>query len=115
MGACSNLFDTMWAARILGYDRFGLASLLEEFFQVKLNKRYQKSNWCKRPLAPEQLAYAQHDTHFLFNLRDHLAQELKANGCVEEALKPLSNSQKLRLMTMVLIRTVFGLLMGFAI
>ena len=80
-----NLFDTMWAARILGYSRIGLASLLEDIYQIQLNKRYQKSNWCKRPLTPEQLAYAQHDTHYLFQLRDHLAQQLLAKGCVEEA------------------------------
>ena len=80
-----NLFDTMWAARILGYRRFGLASLLDELFNVRLNKRYQKSNWCRRPLAPEQLAYAQHDTHFLLALRDVLMQELEEKGCVEEA------------------------------
>lgn len=80
-----NLFDTMWAARILGYDRFGLASLLEDLYQIKLNKRHQKSNWCKRPLTPSQLTYAQHDTHFLLRLRDQLEQELEAAGCLAEA------------------------------
>ena len=81
----SNLFDTMWAARILGYKRYGLANLLEEMYRVKLNKRYQKSNWCKRPLSPSQLAYAQHDTHFLLRLRDHFQVELRAANCLEEA------------------------------
>jgi len=92
-----NLFDTMWAARILGYRRFGLASLLEELFQVRLNKRYQKSNWCKRPLAPEQLAYAQHDTHFLFDLRDYLAQELNEKGCIAEAAETFVQQAKVTL------------------
>lgn len=73
----NNLFDTMWAARILGYTRYGLASLLEDFYGVRLNKRFQKANWCKRPLSPAHLAYAQHDTHFLFRLRDRLGQELR--------------------------------------
>ncbi len=81
----NNLFDTMWAARILGYERYGLANLLELLYQVKLNKRYQKSNWCKRPLSPDQLIYAQHDTHFLFRLRDHFAAELQEANCLEEA------------------------------
>lgn len=81
----NNLFDTMWAARILGYERYGLASLLEEMYQIKLNKRHQKSNWCKRPLSPDQLIYAQHDTHFLLRLRDQLEQELEQAGCLEEA------------------------------
>lgn len=81
----NNLFDTMWAARILGYERYGLANLLELLYGVKLNKRYQKSNWCKRPLSPSQLTYAQHDTYFLFRLRDHFAAELRAANCLEEA------------------------------
>lgn len=81
----NNLFDTMWAARILGYNRYGLASLLDQFYNVRLNKRYQKSNWCQRPLTPEQLSYACYDTHFLFRLRDKLAAEIEEEGCLEEA------------------------------
>jgi ribonuclease D len=81
----NNLFDTMWAARILGYQRYGLASLLEQFFNVHLNKRYQKSNWCKRPLSPAQLSYACFDTHFLFQLRDRLGAEIIETGHLAEA------------------------------
>jgi ribonuclease D len=80
-----NLFDTMWAARILGYSQYGLANILGNLFGVKLDKKYQKSNWCKRPLAPAQLIYAQLDTHYLLRLRDHLAQELRAGGHEAEA------------------------------
>ncbi|MFN2139298.1 MAG: ribonuclease D [Candidatus Promineifilaceae bacterium] len=81
----NNLFDTMWAARILGYKRYGLASLLKDIFDVRLNKRYQKSNWCRRPLSSEQLAYACYDTHFLFDLRNRLAAQLAAERHLEEA------------------------------
>jgi ribonuclease D len=81
----NGLFDTMWAARILGYDRFGLASLLEQFYDIKLDKRFQKSDWCRRPLSPEQLRYASFDTHYLFQLRDRLASELVAAGRWQEA------------------------------
>ena len=48
----NNLFDTMWAARILGYERFGLANLLDTVFEIKISKKYQNSNWCKLPLSP---------------------------------------------------------------
>lgn len=82
-----NLFDTMWAARILGYERYGLASLLETFFGVKLDKRYQKSNWCKRPLSRDQLIYAQKDTHYLHQSRERLLAELREAGREEEARK----------------------------
>jgi ribonuclease D len=83
----NNLFDTMWAARILGYKRFGLANLLDTVLQIKISKKYQKSNWCKRPLSPEQLDYAQHDTHHLLALRDHLQKELEAANRMTEALE----------------------------
>jgi ribonuclease D len=89
-----NLFDTMWAARILGYERFGLASLLETVFGIKLNKKYQKSNWCKRPLSPEQLNYAQHDTNHLFPLRDHLYRELVAAGRLTEAQETFAEQSR---------------------
>ncbi|MDX1612967.1 MAG: HRDC domain-containing protein [Candidatus Promineifilaceae bacterium] len=81
----NNLFDTMWAARILGYKRFGLANMLEAKFDVKVNKKYQKANWCKRPLSPAQLSYAQADTHYLLALRDMLAAELAAANREAEA------------------------------
>lgn len=81
----NNLFDTMWAARILGYSRFGLASLLEICYDVKLSKRHQKSNWCQRPLSESQLSYARLDTHYLLDLRDRLAAELHEQDRWEEA------------------------------
>lgn len=81
----NNLFDTMWAARILGYQQIGLARLLEQFYGVHLSKRYQKANWCHRPLSDAELAYAQKDTHYLLALRDRLAAELEARGLMAEA------------------------------
>lgn len=81
----NNLFDTMWAARILGYSRYGLAGLLEDLYQVKLDKRFQKSNWCERPLLTAQLTYAQLDTHYLLQLQDYLKNELHQKGHSDEA------------------------------
>ncbi|RMG86113.1 MAG: ribonuclease D, partial [Candidatus Dadabacteria bacterium] len=53
-----NVFDTMIAAQFTGRARIGLAALLEEFFGVRLDKKYQRADWSARPLAPELLAYA---------------------------------------------------------
>jgi len=80
-----HLFDTMIAARILGWPRVGLAALLEDHLGVHLDKRMQRTNWGKRPLSPEQLAYARLDTHYLLPLRDLLYRELVARGRWEEA------------------------------
>ncbi len=74
----ANLFDTMHAARILGYKAVGLGSLLKEKFNLDLDKRYQKADWAMRPLPPAHRDYARLDTHYLFALRDLLAEELQA-------------------------------------
>jgi ribonuclease D len=81
----ANLFDTMWAARILGWPRVGLGDVLKETFDVHTNKRYQRYNWGKRPLAPEALAYACMDTHYLLPLRRLQADALMQAGRWEEA------------------------------
>ena len=81
----NNLFDTMWAARILGYKKIGLANMLNLLFEVELDKKYQLANWGQRPLSNEQLAYAQRDTHYLFALRNYLRKELEEGNHLEEA------------------------------
>lgn len=92
----NNLFDTMWAARILGYARCGLANLLNKFYKVKVDKRHQKANWSKRPLPINQLTYAQMDTHFLLSLRDKFAAELEARGRMEEAQEIFSEQSRVQ-------------------
>jgi ribonuclease D len=71
-----SLFDTMLAAQILGRQRIGLASLLEDHFGVTLDKNGQKANWSKRPLTPKLLDYASLDVWHLFDLRDLLTRDL---------------------------------------
>jgi len=83
----ANLFDTMWASRILGLKQFGLASLLRDRYGARVNKKYQKANWCRRPLPQPQLVYAQMDTHYLLKLRHDLAAELKDASRYEEAIE----------------------------
>ena len=81
----SNLFDTMHAARVLGYQFVGLDSLLAEKFQVRMDKRHQKADWGERPLASAQIDYARLDTHYLFDLRDLLEAELQEKKRLELA------------------------------
>ncbi|MHB8781164.1 MAG: ribonuclease D [Candidatus Geothermincolia bacterium] len=81
----SNVFDTMIAARILGKPNVGLASLLDEYFGVKLEKQYQRADWSHRPLGPEMIDYAALDTAYLLQLRDRLERELKQQKRLEWA------------------------------
>lgn len=83
----ANLFDTMWAARILGWRRVGLADLLWEAFGVRTDKRYQRYNWGRRPLEPQALAYARMDVHYLLGLRSLQVEALERADRVEEALE----------------------------
>jgi ribonuclease D len=75
-----NIFDTRIAAQLLGYTAFGLAALLERFFDVKLDKKHQRADWSMRPLTEDMLDYAAQDTRFLLQLRDTMATELERMG-----------------------------------
>lgn len=79
------LFDTMWAARILGWKRVGLGDILQEHFGVTLDKKWQRHNWGKRPLEPAALTYARFDTHYLLRLRDVQQRQLHQLERLEEA------------------------------
>ncbi len=83
--AFGRVFDTQLAARILGWSQVGLAALLEKHFGIVSDKRMQRTDWGKRPLTPQQIAYAQMDTHYLLALRDLLQEELQQRGRWEEA------------------------------
>jgi ribonuclease D len=73
----ANLFDTMQAARIIGWKAVGLGSILKAQYGLNLNKRYQRADWGRRPLPPEMLTYAQLDTHYLISLRNLLKSKLE--------------------------------------
>ena len=99
----ANLFDTMHAARVLGYPAVGLDKLLGDKFGIKTDKRHQKADWAERPLSKDQIHYARLDTHYLFDLRNVLEGELKEmerlqfakedfeRACRLEDAKPRSN------------------------
>ena len=81
----ANIFDTMTAARTLGWPQVGLAAILDTHFGVKMNKKYQRADWQRRPLPSEQLEYARLDTRYLVALRDKQLLELTESGCWPEA------------------------------
>lgn len=80
-----NLFDTAVACKLLGYKQLGLARILQQHFDVTLNKKWQRCDWQRRPLTEEQLDYARLDTHHLLALRHLLAEDLKVQDLLESA------------------------------
>src|SRR5687767_5278387 len=73
----NRIFDTRIAAQLLGIKAFGLAALLDQFFQVKLDKQHQRADWSLRPLTKGMLDYAAQDTRYLLDLRDELKSRLE--------------------------------------
>ena len=76
----TNIFDTRIASQLLGIKSFGLAALLEQFFDVRLDKKHQRADWSMRPLTRDMLEYAAQDTRYLLQLKDHMTSELQNRG-----------------------------------
>jgi ribonuclease D len=76
----TTLFDTELAARLLGYPRVALGTMIEELLGVRLLKEHSASDWSRRPLPQEWLVYAALDVELLIELRDRLATGLVENG-----------------------------------
>ena len=79
------IFDTHAAAKVLGIGRVGLSDLLQDELGVTLTEDQQRSDWGRRPLSPEQLAYAFADVRHLLRLRDALGARLVERGLLSEA------------------------------
>jgi ribonuclease D len=94
--AFKNLFDTMWASRILGWSAHGLGDLLAERFGVHMNKKFQRANWGIRPLPPAQLDYARLDTHYLLALYRIQKEELDETGRWPQAEHRFAELAKVR-------------------
>jgi ribonuclease D len=81
----SALFDTELAARLLGYPRVGLATLVETIVGQSMRKEHSAADWSKRPLPTPWLEYAALDVEVLLELRDVLGRELEETGKAEWA------------------------------
>jgi ribonuclease D len=92
----ANIFDTMSAARTLGWPQVGLAAILDTHFGVTMNKKHQRADWKRRPLAPEQVDYARLDTHYLVALRDKQLEALTESGRWAEAHEEFERLARLR-------------------
>jgi len=74
------LQDTQIMAQLLGEEKTGLAALLDKELDLRLDKRYQRADWGRRPLKAAQLAYAAADTAYLGDLTYRLRGRLEELG-----------------------------------
>ena len=76
----TSLFDTMFAAQLLGEKEIGLAALLTARVGVTLDKAHQRADWSERPLTPPLVAYAAADVLHLAALVESITRDLEAKG-----------------------------------
>jgi ribonuclease D len=74
------LFDTELAARLLGYPRVGLATLVEVILGSSMRKEHSAVDWSKRPLPQPWLEYAALDVEVLIELREVIGAALIESG-----------------------------------
>lgn len=79
------LFDTELAARMLDFERFGLAAVVGETLGVRLAKEHSNVDWSRRPLPPDWLTYAALDVELLIEVSDILQAQLQETGKAEFA------------------------------
>jgi len=75
------VFDTQVAAGLLGMPpQVGYAELVARQLGHSIDKAQTRTDWSRRPLTPEQLAYAADDVHHLLQLHAELSAALAASG-----------------------------------
>ena len=85
------LFDTQIAAAFAGLGPgLGYQALVHQLLDVTLAKAETRSDWLRRPLSPEQLAYAADDVVHLHAVADALTARLGAANRLEWALADMS-------------------------
>ena len=82
------LIDTLRMSRMaLVLSSHSLASLSEHLFGLPLDKRFQSSNWRRRPLTRAQIEYASLDARMALLVYEELRRRLAEQGRLEAALR----------------------------
>lgn len=76
----NRIFDTELAARLLGFPRVGLGTVVEELLGIHLAKEHSAADWSTRPLPASWLEYAALDVELLVDVRDRMVELLEEQG-----------------------------------
>jgi ribonuclease D len=89
------LFDTQLAAMVCGYgEEVGYETLVAQLAKARVDKSSRFTDWERRPLSPEQLAYALADVTHLRTVYMKLKEKLETTGrssWVDQELAELTN------------------------
>jgi len=90
--------DTQIEGAFLGYGlQVGLSALLERVLKINIKKDQTYTDWVRRPLRREQLAYAAEDVLHLLPLHDRLRADLDERGRVawaDEEMRALEEPER---------------------
>ncbi|MDQ6728624.1 MAG: HRDC domain-containing protein [Actinomycetota bacterium] len=90
------MLDTQIAAGFMGFGSPSLARLVGDLLSVRLEKGARMSDWFKRPLTREQVAYAAADVLYLLDLRAVIEERLVASGRLEWAYDESERRRRVR-------------------
>ncbi|MFC9896389.1 HRDC domain-containing protein [Nocardia sp. NPDC127579] len=76
----ARLYDTELGGRLAGFERVGLAAMVEKLLGRALRKGHGAADWSTRPLPDDWLNYAALDVELLLELRQEVAAALEAQG-----------------------------------
>ena len=97
---CAPVFDTQVAAAFLGMrQQVSYGSLVDAYCGVHLPKAESLTDWSRRPLDPEQLAYAEDDVRYLPGIYETMMSrliELDRLSWVEPEMAELADPARVR-------------------
>ena len=78
------IFDTQLAAMFTGFrESISYSQIVEDVFQIKLDKKLQYSDWSTRPIDREMFDYAKDDVRYLIPIFEYLSVELDSQSKTE--------------------------------
>ena len=79
------IYDTQIAANFIFMETdIGYSNLVEKFCEIKLSKKYQVSDWSRRPLKDKQIEYAGLDVEYLPLLYKKLDTKIRVKRKVKK-------------------------------
>ncbi len=95
------VFDTQLAAAVLGYaNQIGYADLVNRKCNVKLDKKYTRADWSRRPLTEGELDYAMDDVRYLIQMYEEMKAELESRdrwSWIQADFQKMSNKTEYQL------------------
>lgn len=81
----SKIIDTELGARLAGFERVGLGSLVLELLDIELAKEHSAADWSQRPLSEAMLDYGALDVDILHELWDAVEASLREQNKLDWA------------------------------